>query len=345
MNFRSTFASLAGCALIVCIAAIPAVNAGSPTSIQQDPNAQVTAEITPDPNAALATLPAPSDGSQVQATVTATPGTTLTLEQTEALPVLAAARADLDILASDRLGADTRPPGWNGDSDPNNPALNEAIRLDLEALATAILGENIRPDGWIGYIVSVPLLIARDIRHDLELLADTAIGDPLVRPNGWQGDDPIYRCSRSAQNLLEVLERVYQYFPQVDFSRADACEVLEEQVNFYVETRVVQPFANATPIVAFSLPTTDQPFQVDSAFVIAFADLNARRRYGVIPAGTGFSILARSGNQFSNMMLIAGADFQVFTDFIYTPVTEAQYTALPEVGDGQTVFCNASWCE
>ncbi len=289
--------------------------------------------FTPDAN--LATLPPPIDATEDPNAVT------LSLEQSEALPILVAARNDLEVLANDRLGQGTRPGGWTGGANPNDPQLPILIRIDLEILADALLGANTRPDDWAGLVVSVPLAVARDIRHDLELLADAAIGASTLRPGGWQGDDPVYRCNRAAQNLAVVLDRVYGFELTLDFSQPTYCADLERQVNSFVEERIIQPStANTAPA-----PDLSQPYQVESQFVVAFGDVNARTNLGVVPPSTGFTPLARSSSEFSNMMLIAGTDFQVFVDYTYTPVTAETFAALPPVADGQTVFCDADWCQ
>lgn len=311
----------------------PMVTPGLAQEAPTLPPAEAPPTFTPDPN--IATLPAPPD---------AVPGVPGVLgEQTaEALPLLTSARTDLETLATDRLGVDVpRPEGWSGLTDSANPEFAALLRADLERLTDALLGVGVRPVGWFGIVESVPLAVARDIRHDLEFLADATIGASTLRPGGWIGDDPVYRCSRAAQNLLFVLETVYQFQANLDFAQPDYCTQLELQVSRYVESTFIQPSGGAA-----AAANAQQAFFVESPYVIAFADINARVRLGVIPEGTGFTPVGRSTNDLSNMMLVAGPGFQVYTDFIYTPVTNDIFMALPTLDDATvTLSCSAEWCE
>jgi hypothetical protein len=296
------------------------------------PPADAPPTFTPDPM--LATLPPASDEAAAQESE-------LGIAATEALPILLAARADMDLLARDRLGEGVTPEGWSGSSDTADPTLSVLIRVDLEILADALLGAGVRPDGWVGVVVSVPIAVARDIRHDLEYLADAVIGGPTIRPGGWRGDDPLYKCSRAAQNLLFLLERGYEFELTVDFNQPNYCAEVDAQANGYVESRLLQPETG-------SVADTDviQPYVVESAFVVAFGDINARQRLGVVPVGTGFTPVGRSNNQFSNMMLISGTGFQAFVDYTYTPVTQDEFEDLSILAEGSvpTISCEADWC-
>lgn len=293
----------------------------------------VEAPPTFTPEGMIATLP-PAEGQTA-------PEDALGVEALEALPIVLAARADLDLLARDRLPEGTLPAGWSGSTNVANPQLALLLRLDLEILTDALLGASVRPPEWVGVVVSVPIAFARDIRHDLEYLADAVIGGSTIRPGGWRGDDPLYKCSRVTQNLLFVLETRHEFILDLDFARPDLCVEIERQINTHVEAQMLQP---SLEVVTAALE--NQPYVVASPFVIAFGDINARQRFGVLPVGTGFTPIGRSGNRFSNMMVVSGANFQVFVDYTYTPLTTAEFELLPVLVDGTNppISCNADWC-
>lgn len=273
-----------------------------------------------------------------------TPRTTLSIEETEALPTLLNARNDLELLASHVLGADQRPIGWNGSADAGDPQLPILIRLDLELLASAVMNAEPRPADWFGVVVSVPMAIARDIRHDLELLADHAIGGATVRPGGWIGDDPVMRCTRTTQALLALLERS-GFALTIDFTQPDYCKQIEQQTTAFVESTIIQPILSDPDAIGAAAFNALQPYRVETNFVVAFLDRNARERAGVLPHGVGFVPVARSSVDFSNMMLVEGSGFRVFVDYSTTPVSREAFLALPSVdavaGD---LECIADWC-
>jgi hypothetical protein len=277
---------------------------------------------------------------------TATP-IALSLEASEALPSLVSARGDLELLANEVFGRDQRPAGWSGSADATDPNLPLLIRLDLEVLAGYVLGAEVRPDDWFGVVPSSPLAVARDIRHDLELLADIVVGAPTIRPGLWTGDDPLMRCNRATQALVPLLERS-GFVLNVDFNQRDYCREIENQASRFVETQIIQPVA--PPVTAGESGGTTvggiiAPYRVDTPFVVAFYDSRARRRAGVLPEGMGFRTLSRSNIQFSNMMLITGEGFTLFVDYTTTPVSSADFDALPEVALGASTDCSADWCE
>lgn len=297
----------------------------TPTPLLETPTPTPTLEPTIDPGATAAPPP------------TLVP---LGVEQTEALPILIAARADLELLTDAALGAGQRPVGWSGSIDVTDPQLPLLIRLDLETLAGAVMGAENRPAGWFGVVPSIPLAVARDIRHDMELLADVVIGAQGLRPAGWTGDDPIMRCSRATQSLFTLL-RSRDVMLTVDFGQPNYCEAAESIASRYVERNVLQP----PPVVASS--ANDQgryTYQVDNPFVVAFLDRAARRKIGVLPVGTGFEIIGRSGFEFSNMMLIRGDGFQVFVDYTTTQIRNADFAFLPIADSGAITDCQAAWC-
>jgi hypothetical protein len=271
----------------------------------------------------------------------------LSVEASEALPTLVAARTDLELLATQFFEGTSRPEGWTGALDVSDDQLPLLVRLDLEILAGAILGAEVRPAGWFGVVPSSPLAVARDVRHDLEILADIVMGAPTLRPAGWRGDDPLMRCSRAVQSLVAVLERS-GYAVNVDWSQADACQIIEIETARFVETRIIQPLVPQTADAGSGVRTSGlaEPYQVTSQFVVAWYDRNARRRAGVIPLGTGFRPIARSTFSFSNMMLVTGQGFTLFVDYTTTDVPFTTFALLPDVDTtGGVPDCNAGWCE
>ncbi len=276
------------------------------------------------------------------------PSSQLGVEQSEALPIVVAVLNDINLLATAALGGDLRPVGWTGSRDVTNPQLPILLRLDLELLAGAVVGADNRPVGWFGVVASVPVSVARDLRHDLELLADIVIGAQGVRPAGWQGDDPLYRCSRATQALFAVFERDGLTI-QIDFTQPDYCAIAENAATRYVERTIVQPPAAVSLAAAAAAGGVDlnarYPSRVEGPFVSAFADRRARRKVGILPIGTGYEAVSRSYVEFSNMMLVRGEGFYVFVDYTTTTLTYEQFLGLPNLGDGEPVTtCTAEWC-
>ncbi len=293
------------------------------------PTATIDPALLPTPDAAQPTSSAP----------------VLSNADTEALPLLLRARNDLELIADQALGAPQRPNGWNGSVDVTNPQLGLLVRYDLELLAGTLLGPDARPEGWFGGVVSVPLAFARDIRHDLEILTDGIVGTSTIRPAGWQGDDPLMRCDRVTQALIVMLDQD-GYGINADFSEVGYCERISVQISQFVEREVLQPPPAPITIDEIDTFNANQPFRVESPFTVSFLDRAAIRRAGVIPEGTGFTALSRSGFGFSNMMLVEGNGFRVFVDYLTTPLTTDQFNSLPEMPSGvQLTTCNAIWCE
>ena len=325
---------------------------------QAFPTLPPAASPTPIPPEILAltpTVPPPAETEQVgqtsdsteaaqapQGTPTPTP-IPLGVEQSEALPILINARADLELLANTAIGSAQRPIGWSGSIDVSDPQLPLWIRLDLETLAGAIMGADQRPAGWFGVVPSIPLAVARDIRHDLELLADKVIGAQGLRPAGWKGDDPIFRCDRATQALFTLLKS-RSISVTVDFTQANYCEVATLAASRYVERQILQP---PPALASNGTDNSNQlryPFQVDNPFVVAFLDRKARQKIGVLPPGTGFQPISRSYVGFSNMMLVQGDNFTVFVDYTTTQISAEQFLSLPDIAGEGSTSCQAAWC-
>jgi hypothetical protein len=258
------------------------------------------------------------------------------------LTILITARADLELLANDRVGTQ-RPVGWSGSADINDPQLAILIRLDLEVLAGQLFTAETRPPGWFGAVPSTPFAIARDIRHDLELLADATI-QPNVRPPGWAGDDPIYRCDRATQTLVGLLERGGVFQLNLDPLAVDYCLQAGVLASRFAEANLLN---NPAPVgdTSGSVTTISGTHIVNNSFTVAFFDLDARQRAGIIPNGDSFTPIARSSNPFSNMMLVRGNGFELFVDYATTAVTTEEFQALPSMDTvTPNPSCTAEWC-
>ncbi len=297
-----------------------------------------------------ATIPVdqPVDQSQPTATPTETPAPTQPSSALgDALPVLINTRLDLDVLANDRLGGQ-RPAGWNGSADFNDMQIPLLIRLDLELLAGTTMGADQRPVGWFGAVASSTYAIARDIRHDLELLADTIVGVG-VRPNGWTGDDPIMRCNRSTQALVGLLERSFRgsggFELQSDANSPDFCSQAEIEASRFTEINLLSDSTSSSSGLNAPSVASTGAITPSGGFTVAFLDRDARQRVGVIPRGTGLTVVARSYSTYSAMILVQSAGFLVFVDYTTTTLTAEQFDSLPNVdGVDHETFCDADWC-
>ena len=268
----------------------------------------------------------------------------------EILKILINARTDLEILTTQELGS-SRPPGWSGSLDINNPQLPVLIRLDLEVLMGTLLGVENRPDGWFGAVPSTSFAIARDIRHDLELLADVVI-QPSVRPPGWAGDESIMRCNRSTQSMTRILERNGLFVSDANPGHPNYCQQVETQLGQYAEVNLfhqnvnVQSGATGSTIVNSGSSNFSGSANALPEVGLAFLDRYATQHVGAIPPSVGFTPVARSFTQFSNMTLVRGDNFEVLVDYKTTTMSAQTFATLPNVNDiGINTFCNASWCQ
>lgn len=245
-------------------------------------------------------------------------------------------RSDLERLADVALSG-TRPEGWNGNANAEDPQFALQLRIDLELLAGSILGADNRPPGWFGVVNSTQYAILRDIRHDLELLADT-VG---TRPEGWIGADPLLRCDRSTQAIVQFLEMNGVFTLQADRNAANFCQLAANEAATFMEVNLLSnPDASPALVIPFAGTAS-----VNTNFAVAFLDRGAAQRLGVIPNGTEITAIGRSPAQFSNMMLVRGADFEVFVDFQFTTVTEDEFDSLPDVDSIEIApACTAEWC-
>ncbi|HEX2620020.1 MAG TPA: hypothetical protein VHL11_07730, partial [Phototrophicaceae bacterium] len=251
-------------------------------------------------------------------------------------------RHDMGVLADDRFGPGARPIGWNFGITNYDPQIALLTRGDLELLATAVINPTARPEDWIGAFSSTPYAVARDERYDLELLANLVYGKDH-RPEGWIGGDPLLRCNRSTQTLVALLERGGVYHLTIPPNTPNFCHDTELDVTKFVETQIL---ANAQVGSLFNDQVTLlAKNEITSEIAVAFLDSAATRRVGVIPNGTPIQVIGRSYVQFSKMMLVSGADFQVFVDYTNTTVDDQQFRGLPNVESLEIApACFADWC-
>jgi phosphate transport system substrate-binding protein len=254
--------------------------------------------------------------------------------------LLVNARLDLELIVNELMGVE-RPAGWSGALDINNPQLPILLRLDTESTAAIVYGAESRPAEWFGAINSTTFAIARDIRHDVELLADSVFFGGQ-RPSGWAGADPVYRCDRTTQAMVTLLRNSGVYTITIDPFASDFCERLRNDITLFTEVNLLNPDVQ----VGASGVQVQGEIQIDTNFAVAFYDVNARQRAGVIPFGTPVTPIARSYNGFSNMTLVQGEGFLLFIEYQNMNIDQQAFRVMPNIEgrDFETV-CNVVWCE
>ena len=257
--------------------------------------------------------------------------------------LLTQARADMDALAAQQLGA-ARPDGWSGSLDVTDPNLVLLIRLDLELLAGTLVGQESRPSGWFGAVQSTPTAIARDIRHDLELLADAIYG-PGERPDTWLGGNPLLQCNRATQALVNLLQRGGFYTLDVDPNAPDYCQQVEIAASRFAELNLLAVPDGGAIFSPSALGGIPGAYTIETEFAVAFLDRTASQSVGVIPVDTPIRPVARSYAQFSNMTLVEGDQFSLFIDYRNSSISTEEFEALPDVAEQEIApFCSARWC-
>jgi hypothetical protein len=299
------------------------------------PVVPVATAAAPVPSAPLAIVPLPT-------AVEATAAPVSPIDK-DSLALLVNERTDLELLANQAMNGQ-RPTGWSGSLDINNVQLPILVRLDLELLAGALLGQDKRPDGWFGPVPSSTYAIARDIRHDLELLADY-VNPANVRPPGWAGGDPLLRCDRGIQSLVDLLEKNTTFRLNVDPTDPAFCKSAEIQASQYAEQHLLAVSTSGTTGTGGGA-VAPGAVRVESKFAVAFLSRFGHQQVGTIPVGEVITPVARSYTQFSKMILVRGNGFEVFMDYRDTTMTDAQFAALQNV-DSVTPnpACNAGWCK
>lgn len=252
--------------------------------------------------------------------------------------LLLAVRGDLERLADEVLGVNVRPGGYVDNIDIDDLAFIADLTSDLERLADVIL-DNRRPQGWISIVPQDNESALRSLRFNLELLTDISLGAD-VRPNNWQGDTQIFRCSPDIQNLVPLVTNVYGYeLPQTAATGRDYCLIVEASANFAVE--------NPPPPEILEEIAADQlaiQFRAESRNAFAYDDSAATVYYGVLPWGTEFRAWYRNFGG-STMMFVSGDNFALFIDRRWTTMSEEVFRTLPTLeGVIPLTFCDAGWC-
>jgi hypothetical protein len=254
--------------------------------------------------------------------------------ETQAPELILTVRGDLERLADERLGVNTRPPNWIGNKVVDSPTLASDLFLDLETLADALLGAGTRPPGWIGVIPTSPIFAYRNLRHDVELLADALAQVP--RPRGWQGTDSLASCDATIQNLATILTQIYGFTTASIPASGGYCLEVAAQANQMAE--------NPPVLEAESTGEADDRFVAESQIAFSYLDQAATQYMGAMPFGTKFKAWYRNFGE-SSMMFVSGDDFAVYIDRRWTTLGDDIYQRLPTTeGVKPLTFCDASWC-
>ncbi len=244
-----------------------------------------------------------------------------------------AVRGDLERLADESLGLNTRPPGYIRNVDVTSATLVGDIFLDLENIANTLLGQNVRPDDWIGVVSNNRYVAWRNLRHDLELLADAQSG-PDTRPRGWQRATQLERCEPEVQDLVTLLINNYE-FNTAEIGETNYCSQIESAAN---------NLADNPPIEEEVIESVDNRFRGESEAAFSYLDVGAEQYMGVMPGGTEFRAWYRNFGE-SGMMFVSGEDFAVFIDRRWTSISQDIFDRLPTLeGIAPLTFCDASWC-
>lgn len=251
----------------------------------------------------------------------------------DAIFLLSTARGDLERLADELLGLNTRPPGYSGSRDLDSPNLIGDIFLDMNLLADDVLGSGQRPRGWIGIVVPSPGQSYFNLRFDLELLTDETLGRD-VRPTGWQAVEPIERCRPAVRSLVFLVEQNYNFsLTEIDPEAESYCAQVEEAINAVVENPPV-----------LDIVEEQERLTGTSNFAFAYLDVAATQYMGIMPGGTRFRAVYRNFGE-SNMMFVSGADFALYIDRRFTTLPETVFNSLPTLENVRPIaFCDASWC-
>ncbi len=252
--------------------------------------------------------------------------------------LILAVRGDLERLADERLGLNTRPEGWLSNKDVNSPTLAADNFADLELLADTLVGLDQRPSNWIGALSASAPLAYRNLRFDLELLADYALGEG-VRPRGWQGQDLVGRCDPNLQNLVLLVQRSYEFVPSVtaDMDTDVLCGIVASEANLLTENPPRRDIAEIAE-------EEGKEFMAEAVYAFAYLDSSAVQYMGAVPDGVKFRAWYRNFGE-STMMFVSGENFAVFLDRRWTTLSEEAFVRLPTLDDRRPLtFCDADWC-
>jgi hypothetical protein len=247
-----------------------------------------------------------------------------------------AIRGDLERIADETFGLDTRPAGWIRNTDINSGTLAPDILNDLELLADAVVAPGRRPPGWIGALTSSQIVNARNLRFDLELVTDAALSAG-VRPRGWQGIDPIIRCEPAVQNLVLLAETALEFSASPEtIGSENYCQRVAFAANNLAENPPVTPDE--------VVDRENERFLASSENAFSYLDVAATQYMGPMPLGTEFRAWYRNFNE-STMMFVSGENFAVYVDLRWTTLEPEVFQSLPTLeGVRPLTFCDANWC-
>ncbi len=249
------------------------------------------------------------------------------------IELLGAVRGDLERLADELLGLNTRPQGYSGDRNVQSATFIGDLVLDMGRLADDQLGAGNRPPGWIGATTNAPTTSYLNLRFDLELLADATLGINR-RPTGWQGVNPYERCHPLLRSLTFLVEQSYQItLTELDPNALDYCAQLEEATNSIVEN----------PPVLDIVEEAVERWTASSNYAFSYLDVAATQYMGIMPGGIQFRAVYRNFGE-SNMMFVSGADFAVYVDWRFTTLPETSFRSLPALDTQPIAYCDAGWC-
>ncbi len=248
-----------------------------------------------------------------------------------------ATRGDLERLADELLGVNTRPGNWTGNTDIDSGTLAADINTDLNILAEFQLGSGVRPEGWNAFASGSDALVRRSLRYNLELLADATLGLG-VRPGGWELEEPLLTCPRIDQGIVEIARQQFELVVDETLVQSDSfCELVTFTANDIVEN---------PPQTTEELEDDreDQLFTAEAEYAFAYMDSAALKYMGIIPAGTLFRAWYRNFGD-STMMFVSGEDFALYIDLRWTTMDPDIFALLPTLeGVVPLTFCDASWC-
>lgn len=162
-------------------------------------------------------------------------------------------RQDIEALADEQFGVDSRPANWTGNFDLQSESAVPDLWFDNEQLADAVFGAAVRPDEWFGITSNNAELIARNVRHDVELIADDLFGS--IRPEEWNSAPARFRCNRTQQNVLRLLDLEFNSRPETPEFVADYCGAVRSEIETQLILVVFERdvFAGQLPVLSLAL--------------------------------------------------------------------------------------------
>ncbi|MBC8170332.1 MAG: hypothetical protein H7X77_01615 [Anaerolineae bacterium] len=249
--------------------------------------------------------------------------------------LLSGVRGDLERLVDEKLGLNSRPPGWSGNRDATTPTFLDDLVRDLEAFADSQQGTGNRPPGWARTVAEAPYLNYFSLRYNLELLSDLTLSEG-TRPTGWQGVNPADRCALPVRTLVFLVEQTVAPVPMPAEIVDDElfCNQIERDASNLTEN---PPVLDEETIVENSL-------LAQSRLAFTYLDVSALDYMGIMPLDTEFRAWYRNFNE-SDMMFVSGEGFALFLDRRWTTLSENVFRNLPSLeGRKPLTFCDANWC-